>query len=151
VEMRTRHLQESDRSEWQELYYAYLAFYESEPIDEATNILWTRLTAESAEIQSSVIEIDGKLVGFVHYHFQLSSWSHSSHCYLEDLYVDERFRNRGIASALIEEVKRAALERQCSELFWITRSGNATARRLYDKVARQSDFVRYEILLENDK
>ena len=150
MEMLIRQLREADRAAWQRLYYSYLEFYKSEPVAEATNILWSRLIATNPEIQSAVIEDDGTVVGFVHFHFQLSSWSHSSHCYLEDLYVDEQFRGQGLATTLIAEVKRAAMEQGCSELFWITRSGNSTARSLYDKLATESDFVRYEILLQDE-
>jgi ribosomal protein S18 acetylase RimI-like enzyme len=149
VEIVIRQLGEADRSDWQGLYYSYLEFYKSAPVAEATEFLWSRLTAETPEIQSAVIVANGTVVGFVHYHFQLSSWSHSSHCYLEDLYVDEQFRGQGLATTLIAEVKRAAMEQGCSELFWITRSGNSTARSLYDKLATESDFVRYEILLQD--
>lgn len=149
MEMLIRQLREADRSEWQRLYYSYLDFYKSEPVAEATNILWGRLMATSPEIQSAVIEASGGVVGFVHYHFQLSSWAASSQCYLEDLYVEPQFRGQGMATALIAEVKRAALDNGCSELFWITRSGNSTARSLYDKLATESDFVRYEIVLKD--
>jgi len=40
---------------------------------------------------------------------------------------------------------------KCSELFWITRAGNENARKLYDQIATPSDFVRYEIMLEENK
>jgi ribosomal protein S18 acetylase RimI-like enzyme len=160
MEMLIRHLREDDRPQWQTLYYAYLTFYESTPVAEATNILWGRLMPMSPEIQSAeiqipdiqsaVIEANGTVVGFVHYHFQLSSWTASSQCYLEDLYVEPQFRGQGMATTLIAEVKRAAFEKGCSELFWITRSGNSTARSLYDKLATESDFVRYEIVLHDE-
>ena len=146
-----RPLSEGDREPWQRLYYSYLEFYESEPFEPATEILWSRLIAAEPVIQSAVIEVDGQIAGFVHFHYQLSTWTHSFHCYLEDLYVDENYRDMGLATALIAEVKRAAAEMKCSELYWITREGNEIARRIYDKLAKKSDFVRYEILLEQDE
>ena len=143
-----RALRQSDREAWQELYYAYLTFYESEPVAEATELLWTRLVSKAPVIQSAVIEVEGQVAGFAHFHYQISTWTHTWHCYLEDLYVDEQFRRQGLATELIQEVKRAALDLKCSEFFWITRASNAKARRVYDKLATASDFVRYEILLE---
>lgn len=139
----------ADREAWQKLYLAYLAFYESEPIESSTELVWSRLTAQTPEIQGLVAELDGEIVGIVHFHYQVSTWTHSWHCYLEDLFVAEGARGHGAASALIEAVKHAANEHKCSELYWITKKGNETARRLYDKVATLSDFVRYEILLED--
>ena len=144
-----RPLLDSDREQWQRLYYSYLHFYESEPFEEATGILWGRLVADEPQIQSAAIEVDGVIAGFAHFHYQLSTWTHSWHCYLEDLFVDESFRGQGLATALIAHVKAQAIAKKCSELYWITRDSNETARRVYDKLAKLSDFVRYEVLLED--
>jgi len=138
-----------DKAAWHELYLGYLKFYESEPIESSTELVWQRLTKENPEIQGLVAELDGVVVGFTHFHYQLSTWTHTFHCYLEDLYVSEQARGNGVASALIAEVKKVALEQKCSELFWITKESNHVARKLYDKLATQSDFIRYEILLED--
>lgn len=137
-----------DKAAWHELYLGYLKFYESEPIESSTELVWQRLTKENPEIQGLVAELDGVVVGFTHFHYQLSTWTHTFHCYLEDLYVSEEARGQGVAPALVAEVKKLAIEHRCSELFWITKESNQVARRLYDKVAKISDFVRYEILLD---
>lgn len=139
----------SDRNKWQELYYSYLDFYESKPNEKATEILFSRLTSTPAQIQGLVAELEGQIVGIAHYHFQLSTWTHTTHCYLEDLFVVPEARGSGIATKLIEAVRDASLENKCSELFWITKESNQTARKVYDRLAKLSDFVRYEILLES--
>lgn len=149
--MLLRQPKQSDQAAWQKLYYSYLAFYESQPIQSSTDLLWSRLVSAEPLIQSYVAEVDGEIVGFVHFHFQLSTWTHTWHCYLEDLFVSASFRGIGIAEALILEVKAAAEIKQCSELYWITRNGNGKARSLYNKLANETDFVRYEILLETGK
>ena len=138
-----------DRQAWEDLYHSYLEFYESEPIASSTEVLWGRLISSPAIIQSFVAELNDEVVGIVHFHYQLSTWTHTYHCYLEDLYVAEEHRCKGIARALIEAVKASALEKKCSELFWITKESNKTAQKLYDKLATKSDFIRYEIMLED--
>ncbi len=145
--MIVRQMKQSDRADWQRLYFEYLEFYESTPNAESTELVWQRLTAQSPQIQNAVVEVDGELGGFAHFHFQMTTWAQTGYCYLEDLYVDRRFRNHGLATALIDEVKRAAIDQRCTELFWITRESNATARSLYRKVANEADYVRYEIPL----
>jgi GNAT superfamily N-acetyltransferase len=136
-----------DKAAWHELYVSYLKFYETEPIDSAIEIVWQRLTGEP-EIQGLVAELDGVIVGVTHFHYQLSTWANTFNCYLEDLYVSEETRGQGVAHALIAAVKKLAIEHKCSELFWITKESNQVARKLYDKVAKISDFVRYEISLD---
>lgn len=143
-----RQIQVEDKSSWQELYLSYLKFYESEPVESSTELLWNRLTKGEPKIQGLVAESNGEIVGIAHFHYQVSTWSDTFHCYLEDLYVTEGSRSKGVATTLIAEVKKFAIEHNCSELFWITKESNQTARKLYDKVAKVSDFVRYEILLE---
>lgn len=148
MEINLRKLIASDREAWQGLYHSYLDFYETEPTDEGTAALWKRLFSERPEIEAFVADVGGKVVGFVHYHFQASTWTPSSYCYLEDLFVAQESRGKGVATALIEGVRQAALAKDSTELFWITRAGNATARRLYDRLANETDYVRYEIPLQ---
>ena len=142
-----RPISRADRDSWEDLYTSYLDFYESKPIPSSTEILWKRLTSEAPEIQGFVAQCEGQVIGFVHFHYQISSWTHTWHCYLEDLFVSPLLRGLGAGTALIEEVKSAAINHKCSEMFWITRSGNETARKLYDSLASRGDFIRYEIML----
>jgi ribosomal protein S18 acetylase RimI-like enzyme len=144
-----RPISTDDRAQWQPLYLAYLEFYKSEPIESSVELVWSRLTSTNPEIQGLVVEQDGKVIGFAHFHYQITTWSQIGHCYLEDLFVGEHSRGKGAARALIAEVRARAVERGYSELFWITRSTNTTARTLYDKVATATDFIRYEIPLED--
>ncbi len=146
--IRVRQIALGDRDDWHGLYLAYLEFYETEPVEASVELVWARLTGDNPEIQGLVAEEDGQVIGITHFHYQVSTWADAGHCYLEDLFVDERSRGKGAAAALIIEVKELAKQRGCSELFWITRSTNQTARRLYDRVASATDFVRYEIKLE---
>ena len=144
-----RHIAVEDKSSWLELYHAYLEFYESELAEFSVELLWNRLTKAEPKIQGLLAESNGEIVGIAHFHYQVSTWSDTFHCYLEDLYVTEGSRSNGVATTLIAEVKKFAIEHKCSELFWITKESNQVARKLYDKVAAVSDFVRYEIRLED--
>jgi len=142
-----RKIELSDKPSWQELFFEYLKFYETSPSDVNTELAWERLTSPDQEIQGLVAESNGVVVGIVHFHYQLSTWTDTFDCYLEDLYVAEEARGNGAARALIQAVKELATERKCLKLFWITKESNSTARKLYNKVATLSDFVRYEVKL----
>ena len=144
MSLNVRQLQDSDKSAWQELYFAYLEFYETSPSDVNSVLLWARLTNPDPQIQGLVAESNGVVIGIAHFHYQLSTWSDTSHCYLEDLYVAEGARGKGVAKALIQQVQELAIKQECSELFWITKESNSIARKLYDQVANLSDFIRYE-------
>ena len=139
-----RQIEIQDKASWKELYVAYLKFYECEPVESSTELLWNRLTKGERAVQGLVAVSNGEVVGIAHFHYQLSTWSDTSNCYLEDLYVAEDARGKGVASALIAAVEDLAIQNKCSELFWITKENNTVARKLYEQVATLSDFVRYE-------
>jgi len=148
VSINVRQIQAGDKPAWQELFFAYLKFYETSPSDVNSELLWDRLTNPEPQIQALVAEANGVVIGIVHFHYQLSTWSDTSYCYLEDLYVAEDARENGVAKALIQQVQELAIKQGCTELFWITKESNSIARKLYDKVANLSDFVRYVKKLE---
>ncbi|HEY2346735.1 MAG TPA: GNAT family N-acetyltransferase [Xanthomonadaceae bacterium] len=135
-------LRPQDREPWEVLARGYKAFYETEVSDAEYGLVWERLLA-ATEIHGLGAHLDGRLVGIVHYLFHANIWTHDV-CYLQDLFVDETVRGKGVARTLIEAVAEASRERGAVRLYWMTRHDNATARALYDKVATNRGFVRYE-------
>jgi GNAT superfamily N-acetyltransferase len=135
-------LQENDRSQWDKLVREYMTFYKTVRTDAEYDVLWRRIIA-NREIHSVGARIDGVLVGFSHYLYHGSCWS-SDVCYLQDLFVDEESRGRGIGRALIEHVTWQAKLTESPRLYWLTQSSNEAARALYDKVASHTGFIRYE-------
>jgi GNAT superfamily N-acetyltransferase len=142
-----RPLQQSDHADWRRLWTDYLTFYGTsvpEPVYEAT---WRRLFDPGEfEPKGFLALIDGKPVGLVHYLFHRSCWSLEGNCYLQDLFTDEAARGSGAGTALIEAVKAAAAERGVANVYWMTNETNATARRLYDRVARRTGFIEYDLM-----
>ena len=70
-------------------------------------------------------------------------------CYLQDLFTAPDVRGKGVARALIAAVADWARAHDCCRVYWMTHESNATARRLYDKVAQNRGFIRYQIELKD--
>jgi GNAT superfamily N-acetyltransferase len=141
--IQVRGLEAKDRSHWERLWAGYLEFYEHDLPREVTEMSWRRLL-DPADQPHGLVAVDGgDLVGFVHYHFHLSTWSVNGYCYLEDLFVARSARGKGAGRALIEAVYRAADEHGAERVYWHTQNTNLDARALYDKVAELSPFVQY--------
>jgi len=136
---------ESERRRWLVLARGYKAFYKTEVTEGEYARAWQRLLAND-RVWGLGAHLDGELVGITHFLFHTGTWNHEV-CYLQDLFVDARFRGRGVARALIEAVAQAARERGAERLYWLTQSHNAAARALYDKVAQYKDFIRYDYAL----
>ena len=136
-------LTEADRPRWTELWTAYLDFYGTTLSDEQYDHTWARLMGGAA-LQGFALRQGGALAGITHYLLHESSWTMQPVCYLQDLYVDPAQRGTGGGRRLIEAVAEAARTVGAPRLYWLTQSHNDTARRLYDRLARHSGFIRYE-------
>lgn len=131
-----------DRAEWDRLARGYKAFYQDPTPDEVYDAVWERLMF-GEPVRGLGCRLDGALVGITHFLFHAHSW-HGEVCYLQDLFTAPEARGRGVARALIDAVGEAARERDAAALYWLTKYDNAEARLLYDKVARNKGFVRYD-------
>lgn len=136
-------LTEADRPRWTELWGAYLAFYETELPAATYDGTWSRIMADT-DIHALGFRRDGSLIGIVHYLFHAHSWSPQPACYLQDLYIDATARGTGAGRALIEAVADKARTAGATRLYWTTQGTNATARQLYDRLARNRGYVKYE-------
>ena len=131
-----------DRARWEVLARGYKAFYETVIPDEHYERTWQWLL-EGERVHGLGARLDGTLVGIAHYFFHAAVWMEDS-CYLQDLFVDESVRGRGVARALIERVAEIARGRGVARYYWHTKETNARARRLYDDLAAFRGFIRYD-------
>jgi GNAT superfamily N-acetyltransferase len=111
--------------------------------DAITGTTWSRFFDSYEPVHALVAEQNGQLLGLVHYLYHRSTISIAPTCYLQDLFTLESVRGKGVGRALIHEVYRIAADAGCSRVYWLTHETNATAMKLYDKVAEKSGFVVY--------
>ena len=134
----------SDRVQWERLWEAYLRFYETVLPKEQYDLTWNRLLDPSEPMHCFVaVDETGKIVGLAHAILHRSCWLPDWTCYLQDLYVSMSARGRGTGAALVEAVSELARENRATRLHWLTHESNATARRLYDRMAQNSGFIQY--------
>lgn len=77
-------------------------------------------------------EWQGQTAGFALYFFQYSTWEGRPALYLEDLFVRESFRKRGIGAALFQRLAQIALERNCTRFQWECLDWNQPALDFYE-------------------
>ncbi|MFC9439771.1 GNAT family N-acetyltransferase [Nocardia sp. NPDC057030] len=136
-----RLLTESDRAGWELLARGKDAYFAVERRDDDYERAWRRLLDDD-RIRGAAARLDGKMVAIAHYLFHASIW-YSGKCYLADLYVDEKARRRGVATAMIEWVAQDATAHDSPGLYWNTLA-DAPARALYDKVGKfQQGLIHY--------
>ena len=135
----------ADRLAWEPLWQGYLDFYGTALAPEVTDLTWDRLCGADATMSAFVAEDAGALTGFVHVVVHPTTWTTGPACYLEDLFVRSDQRGQGTGRALIEHLVAVARERGWSGIHWLTAHDNTVGMRLYDRLARRTSWVRYEI------
>ena len=139
-----------DRIAWQDLWDAYLVFYESELPGAVSEDVFTRLVIGDGLYGAIAWSDNGEPLGLVHWLFHPSTWSLTSYCYLEDLYVSPAARGAGIGRELIAHVNAAARDAGASKVYWLTHESNAGAQVLYDRVADRTGFIHFEQIVAED-
>ncbi len=140
-----RPLAAADEAEWRRLWTGYLEFYETSVTEQVYRTTFARLLGDDAQdYHGLVAQRGGKPIGLTHYLFHRHCWRVENVVYLQDLYVDPEARGTGAGRALIEAVYAAADAAGCPSVYWMTQDFNATARQLYDRVAKLTPFIKYQ-------
>lgn len=131
------------------LIAAYQHFYEADEIDEGRNrVFFRRFLAPSEDGMLLGAHDGGELVGYACLYWHFSSTQAVETVLMNDLFVSEAARGRGVGRALIEASAGVARERGAAQLEWSTAPDNLTAQRLYNRTgAERSEWVEYELSL----
>ena len=137
-------LTDCDYSAWLPLWQGYLSFYQTALSENQTLLTWKRLTdPNQTDMFGFAIEFEGQVIGFVHLISHSSTWTALPYCYLQDLYIDNKYRNQGFARQLIEHCYLECAAR-FDRVYWLTQESNVTAQLLYDRIAQKTGFIQYK-------
>ncbi|MBI1774395.1 MAG: GNAT family N-acetyltransferase [Proteobacteria bacterium] len=140
----------ADRPAWQRMWSANCKHFGASIPEADDHELWRRLMDPANPVGSlvaSASDSEGLLVGFAHYVLHPHTFSRRMVCYLEDLWVEPAARGAGIGRRLIEALIARGRDLGWQRLYWHTAADNAAARALYDRIARATNHVRYDITL----
>lgn len=145
MDIRIRAPGPGDRAAWDRLYAGYAGFYGVEQTEEMRDRVWGWIQDPAHEVGGLVAERDGQLVGLAHFRPFSRPLSATVGGFLDDLFVAPEARGSGAAQALIGAVAEQGRARGWSVIRWITADDNARARAVYDRLAKATHWVTYDL------
>ena len=113
-----------------------LAEFERAP--EECTVTESQITAalfgDDAVASCLIAEVDGVTAAMALWFRNFSTWDGVAGIHLEDLFVREQFRRRGLARALLATLAQVCVENNYSRLSWAVLDWNTDAITLYDAV-----------------
>lgn len=145
TDLSLRPISTKDQAHWAPLWRAYLAFYDTEVSDAVYATTFARLCSAKHPDQGGFLAWQGdRAVGLVHSIYHPHNWREEKVCYLQDLYAVPEARGTGVGRALIERVYAQADADGCPSVYWMTQDFNVEARKLYDRIATLTPFIKYQ-------
>ena len=110
-----------------------LALYEKAPEQVSNTAEQLRIDLfKSFLCEAIVAENNKEIIGFALYYTAYSTWKGVS-LYLEDFYVKENHRNKGMGNMLFEKVVEIAKDKKVKRMDWQVLEWNALALGFYEK------------------
>ncbi|HEY8083490.1 MAG TPA: GNAT family N-acetyltransferase [Solirubrobacterales bacterium] len=125
----------------------YQRFYEATDIDDNRNrAFFSRFVAPSDDGMLLGAWREGQLVGYACLYWHFTSLVPAETVLMNDLYVEEGSRGKGIGRALIDASAAVTRDRGAHHLEWATAPDNLAAQRLYDSTgAERTTWIEYEL------
>jgi GNAT superfamily N-acetyltransferase len=96
--------------------------------------LGEHLFGDAPYAEALVVELEGQLIGFALFFKNYSTFLTKPGLYLEDLFVQEAYRGKGIGKALLKAVAQIAQNRGYGRLEWSVLDWNETAIAFYRRM-----------------
>jgi GNAT superfamily N-acetyltransferase len=84
--------------------------------------------------EALIAEAAGQPVGFSIWYFSFNSFNGTPCLYIEDVYVRQAHRGRGIGRAIFADLARRALARGCQRMQWSVLDWNAPSIEFYHRL-----------------
>jgi GNAT superfamily N-acetyltransferase len=98
------------------------------------DLLRETLFGARSNAEVAIGSFENRPVGFVLFFHNYSTFLGRPGIYIEDLFIDEKFRRRGFGGALLRHVAQLAWERKCGRLDWSVLDWNQQAIDFYKKL-----------------
>ncbi|MBC7464193.1 MAG: GNAT family N-acetyltransferase [Actinobacteria bacterium] len=93
--------------------------------------LLNTLFGHNPQVFAHVVEVDNVVIGIAIWHLNYSTWLGKHGMYLEDLYVDPKYRGEGHGMELLKSLAQICVSRGYERFQWWVLDWNTSALELY--------------------
>ncbi|MCX6164519.1 MAG: GNAT family N-acetyltransferase [Ignavibacteriae bacterium] len=110
-------------------------FEKLEPPDyTAVKNLIKDIYTKNSPIKVLVAEYDKQLIGYAFYFFTYSTFLAKRTLYLEDIYISNEYRSKGIGKIFFNELLKTAKKNKCGRMEWHVLDWNINAIKFYENL-----------------
>lgn len=124
-----------------------LAYFERlQPPDKAAKNRLLRDSFGKSKMNNILVsEVDSKIVGYAFYFFTYSSFVARKTLYLEDIFISESYRNKGIGKLFFNRLLKISEKEKCGRMEWCVLDWNINAIEFYNKLGAKplKDWIYY--------
>lgn len=138
-------LKPEDREVWEKMWQDSVSEHGSITTD-AVEQTWTFIMSGiPLGIHGLCARLDGELVGFLHYVLHPVAGATQPVCYMQDVFVPESQRRKGIASHLIAALAHFCKQQEWERIYWLVDQNNKPAQELYQDIGIKLNFTLHAI------
>lgn len=145
MEIKIRKATRADSDEIIRLILELAKFEKLNPPDKAgRKRLLDDAFSDSPPFNILLAEQNGKLLGYAFYLFTYSSFEAKRTLYLEDIFISEVHRKKGVGKLFMNELTKIAKAKDCRRMEWAVLDWNVNALKFYENLgARELKEWRY--------
>jgi GNAT superfamily N-acetyltransferase len=129
-----------------------LAEYEklAPPSAEAKARLRTDCLSATPKFSAFLAQFEGRYVGYIIYYFTYSSFLALPTLFIEDIFVLEEYRGRGVGEKMFSYLKQVAKREGCGRIEFTVLKWNKSAQEFYEKNgAKRLEWYFYRLTKED--
>lgn len=132
-----RPLMEDDFDHWLPLWDANNL---GEVNKELTAETWRRLNDSNFPIFGLCAHEEGKIIGILHYVVHPTTGNIKMIAYMQDLFIPEYHRRKGIGKALVQELATIGMKERWARIYWLTDNDDDATQAFYKNLGVKINF-----------
>ncbi len=150
-DLRIVKVDESNAQQYVTLIKALADFESLTPPDEEGRARIIRdVTADPPLFQAYLAVLDGVPVGYLAFYFTYSTFLARPSLFLEDIFVLEQYRQKGLGKEMFRFCVQEAQRRECGRMEWTALDWNTPAHTFYEgRGASKLDWVLFRLMAED--